>query len=87
MAFINNIHKMINFIDLSRDEFLLRYNYITSLEYDITNDLFWSNPQVYTKRLKHKIDLMCDDSLQQVYTTILNKFVVKNKIKICKQTT
>lgn len=84
MTFINDIHKMINFIDLPRDEFLLRYNYITSLEYDITNDLFWSNPQAYTKRLKHEIDLMCDDSLQQVYTTILNKFVGKNKIKIYK---
>ena len=39
MAFLNDVHKMINFISLTREDFLLRYNYMSSLEYDITNDL------------------------------------------------
>ena len=39
MTFLNDVHKMINFISLTREDFLLKYNYMSSLEYDATNDL------------------------------------------------
>ena len=77
MAFLNDVHKMINFISLTREDFLLRYNYMSSLEYDITNDLFYSDLQVNTDRLEHQIDQIHQQDIKQVYKMILNKFVQK----------
>ena len=82
MAFLNDVHKMINFISLTREDFLLRYNYMSSLEYDITNDLFYSNLQVNTDRLKHQIDQIYQQDIKQVYMTILRQFIEYKKIKL-----
>ena len=82
MAFLNDVRKMINFISLTREDFLLRYNYMSSLEYDITNDLFYSNLQVNTDRLKHQIDQIYQQDIKQVYMTILRRFIEYNKIKL-----
>lgn len=77
MAFLNDVHKMINFISLTREDFLLRYNYMSSLEYDITNDLFYSDLRVNTDRLRHQIDQIHQEDIKQTYKMILNKFVQK----------
>ena len=82
MAFLNDVRKMINFISLTREDFLLRYNYMSSLEYDITNDLFYSNLQVNTDRLKHQIDQIYQQDIKQVYMTILRRFIEYKKIKL-----
>ena len=82
MAFLNDVHKMINFISLTREDFLLRYNYMSSLEYDITNDLFYSNLQVNTDRLRHQIDQIHQQDIKQVYMTILRRFIKYTKIKL-----
>ena len=82
MAFLNDVHKMINFISLTREDFLLRYNYMSSLEYDITNDLFYSDLQTNTDRLKHQIDQIYQQDIKQVYMTILRRFIEYNKIKL-----
>ena len=82
MAFLNDVHKMINFISLTREDFLLRYNYMSSLEYDITNDLFYSNLQVNTDRLRHQIDQIRQEDIKQVYMTILRQFIEYKKIKL-----
>lgn len=77
MTPLNDVHKMINFISLTREDFLLRYNYMSSLEYDITNDLFYGNLQVNTDRLRHQIDQIYQEDIKQAYKMILNKFVQK----------
>lgn len=77
MTFLNDVHKMINFISLTRENFLLRYNYMSSLEYDVTNDLFYSDLQANTVRLKHQIDQVHQEDIRQLYKTILNKFIQK----------
>lgn len=77
MTFLNDVHKMINFISLTRENFLLRYNYVSSLEYDITNDLFYSDLQTNTGRLRHQIDQIYQEDIKQSYKMILNKFVQK----------
>ena len=82
MAFLNDVHKMINFISLTREDFLLRYNYMSSLEYDITNDLFYSDLQTNTDRLKHQIDQIHQEGIKQVYMTILRRFIEYKKIKL-----
>ena len=82
MGFLNDVHKMINFISLTREDFLLRYNYMSSLEYDITNDLFYSNLQVNTDRLRHQIDQIHQEDIKQVYMTILRQFIEYKKIKL-----
>ena len=82
MAFLNDVHKMINFISLTREDFLLRYNYMSSLEYDITNDLFYSNLQVNTDRLRHQINEINQEDIKQVYMTILRRFIEYKKIKL-----
>ena len=82
MTFLNDVHKMINFISLTREDFLLRYNYMSSLEYDITNDLFYSDLQTNTDRLKHQIDQIRQQDIKQVYMTILRRFIEYNKIKL-----
>ena len=82
MTFLNDVHKMINFISLTREDFLLRYNYMSSLEYDITNDLFYSNLQVNTARLRHQIDQIHQEDIKQVYMTILRRFIEYKKIKL-----
>lgn len=82
MTFLNDVHKMINFISLTREDFLLRYNYMSSLEYDITNDLFYSDLQTNTDRLKHQIDQICQEDIKQVYMTILKRFIEYKKIKL-----
>ena len=82
MTFLNDAHKMINFISLTREDFLLKYNYMSSLEYDTTNDLFYSNLQVNTDRLKHQIDQIHQQDIKQVYMTILRRFIKYTKIKL-----
>ena len=82
MAFLNDVHKMINFISLTREDFLLRYNYMSSLEDDITNDLYYSNLQVNTDRLRHQIDQIHQEDIKQVYMTILRQFIEYKKIKL-----
>ena len=82
MTFLNDVHKMINFISLTREDFLLRYNYMSSLEYDITNDLFYSDLQTNTDRLKHQIDQIHQQDIKQVYMTILRRFIEYKKIKL-----
>ena len=82
MAFLNDVHKMINFISLTREDFLLRYNYMSSLEYDITNDLFYSDLQVNTDRLRHQIDQIHQEDIKQAYMTILRRFIEYKKIKL-----
>lgn len=77
MTLLNDVHKMINFISLTREDFLLRYNYMSSLEYDITNDLFYGNLQVNTDRLRYQIDQIHQEDIKQTYKMILNKFVQK----------
>ena len=82
MTFLNDAHKMINFISLTREDFLLKYNYMSSLEYDTTNDLFYSDLQTNTDRLKHQIDQIHQEDIKQVYMTILRRFIEYNKIKL-----
>lgn len=82
MAFLNDVHKMVNFISLTRENFLLRYNYISSIEYDITNDLFYSNLQANTRQLKQQIDQIYQEDIKQVYMTILKRFIEYKKIKL-----
>ena len=55
---------------------------MSSLEYDITNDLFYSNLQVNTDRLKHQIDQIYQQDIKQVYMTILRRFIEYKKIKL-----
>ena len=82
MTFLNDVHKMINFISLTREDFLLKYNYMSSLEYDTTNDLFYSDLQTNTDRLKHQIDQIHQQDIKQVYMTILRLFIEYKKIKL-----
>ena len=82
MTFLNDVHKMVNFLSLTREDFLLRYNYISSIEYDITNDLFYSDLQANTKRLKQQIDQIYQNDIKQAYMTILKRFVEYKKIKL-----
>lgn len=82
MTFLNDVHKMVNFISLTREDFLLRYNYISSIEYDITNDLFYSDLQANTKRFKQQIDQIYQNDIKQAYMTILKRFVEYKKIKL-----
>ena len=82
MTFLNDICKMINFISLTREDFLLRYNYISSLEYDITNDLFYGDLQTNTGRLQQQIDQIRQEDIKQAYTTILKRFIEYKKIKL-----
>ena len=82
MTFLNDAHKMINFISLTREDFLLKYNYMSSLEYDTTNDLFYSDLQTNTDRLKHQIDQIHQQDIKQVYMTILRRFIEYKKIKL-----
>lgn len=82
MAFLNDVHKMVNFISLTRENFLLRYNYISSIEYDITNDLFYSNLRANTRQLKQQIDQIYQEDIKQAYMTILKRFVEYKKIKL-----
>lgn len=82
MTFLDDVHKMINFVDLPRDKFLLEYNYISSVEYDITNDLFYSDLTNNTKQLKQQVNQVKQADLKQIYTIILNNFV-KKYVKKC----
>lgn len=77
MTFLDDIHKMINFISLPRNKFMTEYNYISSVEYDITNDIFFSDLQANTKRLKCQVDQVSQGDIKQLYKTILDKFVQK----------
>lgn len=82
MTFLDDVHKMINFVDSPRDKFLLEYNYISSVEYDITNDLFYSNLTNNTKQLKQQVNQVKQADLKQIYTIILDNFV-KKYVKKC----
>lgn len=55
---------------------------MSSLEYDITNDLFYSDLRVNTDRLKHQIDQIHQEDIKQVYMTILRRFIEYKKIKL-----
>lgn len=81
MTFLNDVHKMVNFISLTREIFLLRYNYISSVEYDITNDLFYGDLQANIGRLKQQIDQIHQGDVKRVYMTILKRFIEHKKNK------
>lgn len=82
MLFTNDVHKMVNFISLTREDFLLKYNYMYSVDYDITNDLFYSNLQANTKRLKQQIEQINQNGIKQIYMMILKRFIENKKIRL-----
>ena len=64
---------MIDFISLPKDIFLLKHDYINSLEYDITDNLFYKdiiNNVVYMYDEIQKLDIFKDS-----YTKSLKEFI------------
>ena len=55
---------------------------MSSLEYDITNDLFYGDLQTNTDRLKQQIDQIHQENIKQVYMMILKRFIEYKKIKL-----
>lgn len=74
--FLNDIGMMCDLISLSRDSFLAKYFYITSLQYDITSNLFYQNKRKNLEELYNRM-LEIDTTKALIQTQLLKKEIEK----------
>ena len=64
--FLNDVGMMCDLISMSKDNLLKKYFYITSLQYEITKDIFYSNKKYYLQDLYDRMkEIDMDRALKQ----------------------
>lgn len=72
LSFISNVSLMCDFLILDRENFLKKYFYVTSLQYDITRDIYNDNKNLCLTELMNKLQNNVDFK-SMYYKTILEK--------------
>lgn len=77
--FLNDVTMMCDLISMSKDNFLKKYFYVTSLQYEITKDLFYSNKKYYLQKLYDRMkEVDMDIALKQTQ-------LLENELLLMKQ--
>ena len=64
--FLNDVGMMCDLIAMTKDSFLKKYFYITSMQYEITKDIFYSNKKYYLQDLYNRMkEIDMDVALKQ----------------------
>ena len=64
--FLNDVGMMCDLIAMTKESFLKKYFYISSLQYEITKDIFYSNKKYYLQDLYDRMkEIDMDRALKQ----------------------
>lgn len=64
--FLNDVGMMCDLIAMTKDNFLKKYFYVTSMQYEITKDIFYSNKKYYLQDLYDRMkEIDMDVALKQ----------------------